>query len=123
MTPIEWILNLPKMMVMLGEIPIIAEVATSLPQQSIGLMFRKSLPANAGMLFVYPVEQELGFHMQNCYIPLDIIFIDANQQIVDIVTGRPMDSTVLNGTGQYVLEVNGGLCDAYGITPGIKVEW
>lgn len=122
MTPIEWLLAMPKVSLMLGPVPIVAEVATTPTQQALGLMFRDSLPVNGGMLFVYPEERDLRFHMTNCSIPLDIIFIDSLLNIVSIERGIPMDTSSINGFGQYVLEVNGGLCAAYGIVPGMKVE-
>src|SRR4051812_14807639 len=54
------------------------EMATSWPQQERGLMFRKTLAPNAGMLFDFTTESQQSFWMKNTLIPLDLVFIKAN---------------------------------------------
>ena len=59
------------------------EVAASSSQRQRGLMNRRTLASNAGMLFLFPQDVALGFWMKNTLIPLDIAFID-NERIVEI---------------------------------------
>ena len=102
------------------------ELALTPQEQERGLMFRKSLDADAGMLFVSKVEGPHVFWMKNTLIPLDMIFIAANRRIVGIVenaepqtlTGRQVD-----GPSQYVLEIGGGLSASLGIRPGQPIEF
>ncbi|MDA3864234.1 MAG: DUF192 domain-containing protein [Deltaproteobacteria bacterium] len=102
------------------------QVAATELQKQKGLMFRKKLPQGEGMLFVYRQEQELGFYMANCYIHLDMIFLDKNKKIVDIIrNAKPMDKTVLvpRQSSQYVIEVNGGFCKNHNIQINDLVKW
>ncbi|MGM0597890.1 MAG: DUF192 domain-containing protein [Myxococcota bacterium] len=102
------------------------QIATTPQQKQKGLMFRKKLPQGEGMLFVYRNEQKLGFYMANCYIHLDLIFLDKNKKIVDIIrNAKPMDKTVLvpRQTSQYVIEVNGGFCKKHNIQINDLVKW
>jgi uncharacterized membrane protein (UPF0127 family) len=102
------------------------ELALTPQEQERGLMYRKSLDADAGMLFVSQTERPHVFWMKNTLIPLDMIFIGANRRIVGIVqnaepqtlTGRQVD-----GPSQYVLEIGGGLSASLGIRPGQLVEF
>src|SRR5262245_41945257 len=102
------------------------ELALTPQEQERGLMFRKSLDSDAGMLFVSETERPHVFWMKNTLIPLDMIFIGANRRIVGIVqnaepqtlTGRQVD-----GPSQYVLEIGGGLSASLGIRAGEIVEF
>ncbi|MFI4924838.1 MAG: DUF192 domain-containing protein, partial [Vicinamibacteria bacterium] len=76
--------SLPISKIQVGAYPVSAEVAQTPDQRSLGLMFRFSLPADHGMLFVFPEPQPLGFWMRNTYIPLSIAYIDADGRIVSI---------------------------------------
>ncbi len=76
-----------------------------------GLMFRKHLAADAGMLFDFKEPSYEAFWMKNTYIPLDIVFIDANGRILNIARmAKPLDETNLPSAGPVlgVLEINGG---------------
>ncbi len=71
----------------------VVEVAKSPEQQSKGLMFRKHLDKNSGMLFVFDQEKYLSFWMKNTYLELAIIFIDKEGNIVDIFYPKPLTET------------------------------
>ena len=101
------------------------EIAATADQQERGLMFRKSLAPDRGMIFPYDPPQEVGFWMKNTLIPLDIIYIRANGTIAHIVNAEPMDLTPLP-SGEpvvLVLEIAGGRAAQLGIKEGDKVSW
>jgi uncharacterized membrane protein (UPF0127 family) len=87
-------------------------------------MFRKELPEGQGMLFDFHREQDVGFWMQNTYIPLDMIFIKADGRILRIAeNAKPMSTDVIpsNGPVRFVLEVIAGTARKMGIAPGDRV--
>ena len=101
------------------------EIADSAEERALGLMHRESLPMRAGMLFIYPREGTLSFWMQNTLIPLDIIYFDATGAWVSVVAEAvPLDETPRpsEGPAQYVLEINGGLADRFGMGPGTQLR-
>ncbi len=102
------------------------EVASTGPQRELGLMYRKHLDDNAGMIFVFPNESPRNFWMHNTPIPLDMIFADANGVVTGIVANaEPFSDKLLGveGNSEYVLEVNGGFCAKNGIKPGDKLDF
>ena len=97
------------------------EIADNPDKRAIGLMFRSSLPDNAGMLFIYEKPQPLFFWMKNTYIPLDIIFANGNMQILTIHKNtKPLSEKLIPSYGDslYVVEVNAKFCDNYSIKVG-----
>jgi uncharacterized membrane protein (UPF0127 family) len=102
------------------------EVADGLFEKARGLMYRRVLGENRGMLFVYPEEQELSFWMKNTRIPLSIAFIDSERRIIDIQDMKPLDdeppSYVSAEPVQYALEVNQGFFEKNGVKSGDRVE-
>lgn len=83
-----------------------------------GLMYRDSMNDNQGMLFVFKDEQPRSFYMKNTRIPLDLIFINENKKIVSFQkNAQPFDERSLpsNAPAKYVLEVNAGLVDTWGL--------
>ena len=100
------------------------EVASTGPQRELGLMYRKHLDDNAGMIFVFPNESPRNFWMHNTPIPLDMIFADAKGVVTGIVANaEPFSDKLLGveGNSEYVLEVNGGFSAKNGIKPGDKM--
>ena len=100
------------------------EVASTDYERALGLMYRAKMEENQGMLFLFPREQEQSFYMRNTLIPLDIIYVNSKMQIVDIYKNtNPLDETSLPSAApaQYVIEINAGLCEKYGIKIGNKV--
>ncbi len=100
------------------------ELALTPEQMSQGLMFRRSMPADAGMLFDYRSVQPVSFWMRNTFIPLDMIFILPDGKIAGIheravpLDERPIASPV---PVRAVLEVNGGTATRLGIRAGDRV--
>ena len=101
------------------------EVAATPEQQERGLMFRKSLAGDRGMIFPYDPPQQVAFWMKNTLIPLDIIFIRADGRIARIANAKPLDVTPLPSgePAAAVLEIRGGRAAQLGISAGDKVEW
>jgi len=89
-------------------------------------MYRRDLAADAGMLFLFPVEAEQQFWMKNTPLPLDMVFIRHDHTIAGIVADtRPFTTRPLSvgAPSQYVLEVHAGFCARHGITAGDRVEF
>jgi uncharacterized membrane protein (UPF0127 family) len=102
------------------------EIVTTPETRAQGLMFRESLAANAGMLFIYPGEQPVSFWMKNTLIPLDMLFVKADGSIAHIAHNAvPHDETPIDSGAAViaVLEVNGGTANALGIKEGDRVEY
>jgi uncharacterized protein len=103
------------------------EIAEDGQQRARGLMYRSHLPEDAGMLFVYDEDRQDGFWMLNTWIPLDIAFIDAGGEIVDILRMQPClrapcPTYAPNARYRTALEVNQGWFAARGIETGDRVE-
>lgn len=93
-------------------------------RQAQGLMFVRSLPAMRGMLFVHESPRPIGMWMKNTYIPLDMVFIDANgriQQIVEQTTPHSLDTIRSKEPALAVLEIAGGEARRLGLRPGQRV--
>jgi uncharacterized membrane protein (UPF0127 family) len=102
-----------------------AELAESETEKRRGLMHRKSLEKNSGMLFVFNHEQYLNFWMKDTHVPLSIAYIGENGTIVDIQDMRPLDTSVTYPSrypARYALEVNRGWFAENGVAPGAGVE-
>ena len=100
------------------------ELADTGARRARGLMFRTSLAADGGMLFVWPAPTSGGFWMQNTFVPLSIAFIDADGVIIDIQDMEPETTTLHRPPSPYrwALEVNQGWFAARGIAVGDRVE-
>ncbi len=100
------------------------ELALTERQQRQGLMFRRRMAQDAGMLFVYRTPRMLSMWMRNTYIPLDMIFIAADGTIAHIVERTvPLSSaTIFSGREVIgVLELNAGAAARLGLSPGDRV--
>ena len=102
------------------------EVVNTPTARQQGLMYRREMAADAGMLFVFPGDGVLHFWMKNTIIPLDMVFIDHDRRIVGIVeNARPMSTEPVgpDHAARYVLEVNGGFAAQHHIATGGTVEF
>ena len=104
--------------------PLYVEIASTPEERQKGLMFRKNLGENNGMLFIFEKEKILSFWMKNTYIPLSIAFIDKNGVIVDIFDMKPFSLKPVVSTlkCKYALEVNRGFFSRCGIKVGDKID-
>jgi len=102
------------------------EVAESGTARQRGLMMRKSMPENRGMIFLFEERRDHAFWMHNTCIPLDMMFIDKDGFITGIEENVPTmsDDTFAAGCpSTYVLEVNAGWSRKHGVAPGQKVSF
>jgi uncharacterized membrane protein (UPF0127 family) len=91
-----------------------------------GMMWRKSMEEDQGMLFIMERAEPQSFWMRNTYIPLDILFISEDQRILNIrANAQPqtLSPQASQGDAKYVLEVIGGLTDKMGVQPGDSVTF
>ncbi len=97
------------------------EVADDKTERAQGLMNRETMSMSAGMLFVYPEPQPVGFWMKNTLIPLDMIFMDETGTVKKVHhEAQPLDESPIFGGDDIlaVLEINGGLARKIGIREG-----
>jgi hypothetical protein len=100
-----------------------AEVANSEEDRRMGLMFRKSLAENQGMLFIYEKEGRYAMWMKNTNVALSVAFIDRNGAILNIEDMEPQteDSHGSKGVAKFSLEMNQGWFKKRGIKKGDHV--
>ncbi len=101
------------------------EVADTSSKREMGLMYRRELATDHGMLFIFPDESVLTFWMKNTPIPLDMIFIGSDLKIVGIVREAVPFTESARTVGlpsRYVLEITGGAAQKRGIQVGDKVR-
>ena len=109
-----------------GEVDFLVEIAATPEKREVGLMYRRELPPNHGMLFIFPAERINSFWMKNTPIPLDMIFISRERKIVGIVHETvpfSLDGRSVPVPSRYVLEINGGLSRQYGFKAGDVVRF
>jgi len=109
--------------VKVGNHPLKVELAVSDEERSHGLMFRKSMGKDDGMLFVF---DELGYHsmwMKDTLIPLSVAFIDGEGRIINILDMEPqtLDTHSAAGPARYAIETNKGWFVEKKVKPGDKV--
>jgi uncharacterized membrane protein (UPF0127 family) len=109
-----------------ARLPVTVELARTDEERTRGLMNRRQLGAEAGMLFLFSETEPRAFWMKNTFIPLDLLFIDDGGRIVGLIeqaeplTTSPRDPGV---PSRYVLEVNGGWAARHGVRPGDRVRF
>ncbi len=102
------------------------EIAETDYETETGLMYRKSMDENQGMLFVFPDIRQHFFHMKNTEFGLDIIFLDENLKIASFQeNAKPYDDKLLPSQVpvKYALEINAGLSEKWLLEVGDKVEF
>jgi len=107
-----------------GRFPMTVEMALTPDQHRQGLQYRRSLAADAGMLFDFGRTEPASMWMLNTPIPLDMVFLDDKGWVVHIVektTPLSLDTISSGGPVRAVLEVNGGTAERLGIRKGARV--
>jgi len=102
------------------------EIADDDYQTERGLMYRRSMKENQGMLFIFPDMQERSFWMKNTYIPLDIIYLDNQKKVLSIAENtlpRSTESIPSGYPAKYVVEVNAGMTARFGIKKGTSMDF
>ena len=110
--------------IMFAGVVLTVDLATTPQEQQIGLSGRASMPADRGMLFVFNQEGQWSFWMHEMNFPLDIIWFNANRQVVfieqDLPPCTPQACPIFTPpvNSMYVLEVNAGFVKANGVSVG-----
>lgn len=102
------------------------ELAANDEKRTQGLMWRQKMEEHQGMLFVMEQQAMQSFWMLNTYIPLDIIFVNEQRQIVTVrrnTKPQSLDPVTSDQPALYVVEVNAGYCQKHGISVGDKIEF
>jgi uncharacterized membrane protein (UPF0127 family) len=110
------------------DLKIEAELAYNDETRMKGLMFRDSLPADAGMLFIFPYMDRHSFWMKNTLIALDLIWLNERKEIVYVTTAQPCTEDPCASYGpmqkaKYVLEVNEGFAKRHSLKIGTRLEF
>jgi uncharacterized membrane protein (UPF0127 family) len=108
------------------KVPYETEVATTTDQERYGLMFRKFLPADQGMIFIYDPPLVVQMWMKNTFIPLDMLFVREDGVIVKMITHAvPFDLTPLSSDEpvKAVIELNAGEVMKHGLKTGDRVKF
>ncbi len=95
------------------------QLAQTTEERKQGLSNQEHLPENQGMLFIFQQSGNYGFWMKDMKIPLDIIWLDQNLEVIEIITAQPCKETCTTHSptqkAKYVLEINAGLATKYNI--------
>jgi uncharacterized protein len=117
--------KLPKVTLGIGGVhKVIAEVASVPSDRAQGLMFRKKLSDNEGMLFVYPQPHITGMWMKNTLIPLSVAFIDDKGVIINVEEMKPetLDAHMAKAPAKYSLEMSSGWFKKRKLGAGTKIK-
>jgi uncharacterized membrane protein (UPF0127 family) len=115
---------LPEVTLQIKGHKLVAEVAANDSARTTGLMHRRMMPENRGMLFVFAQTQPLSFWMMNTYLPLSIAFADEQGVIVNIDDMKPLttDPHPSSKPARFALEMNRGWFAKRGIKAGARIE-
>ena len=101
------------------------EIANTDESRTRGLMFRRELPQDRGMIFIFPSTEEHGFWMHNTLIALDLIFLGEDRTVLGVVTAAPQTDTLRSvcKPSRYVVEVSAGEAATHAVGPGTKAAF
>jgi uncharacterized membrane protein (UPF0127 family) len=104
---------------------ILAEVAETPAERDRGLMFRTALPADQGMLFVYPDDARHCMWMRNTQVPLSVAFLDAQRRVINTDEMAPQTEVIhcAAGPARYVLEMPAGWFARHGVGAGAQFQF
>jgi uncharacterized membrane protein (UPF0127 family) len=115
--------TLPSVDVQIGTERFTLEIADDPAEQETGLMYRKAMAADHGMIFVFPWSDVRSFWMRNTLIPLDILYLDDDAVVLNVEPMVPLDESAVrsDGKARYAIELNAGTAKRIGIRRGDKV--
>lgn len=118
-------MNFEKTTLKINDWVISTEIADTDEKRALGLMHRKNMPEDNGMLFVFDSDRKLVFWMKNTLIPLSVAYLSKDGTVKEIHDMEPLDMTPVASrfSVRYALEVNQGAFERHGIKPGDKVEF
>ena len=102
------------------------EIADTDPEREQGLMRRRSLGYDRGMLFVFESVDKSGMWMKNTPLPLDIVFVSPDSQVINIARRTtPFSEKTISPAApkKYVIEVRAGFADRFGLSTNTRVRW
>ena len=102
------------------------EIAANGAERERGLMFRRDLPQDRGMIFLFPATAEHGFWMHNTLLSLDMIFLGEDRRVVGLVANAAPLTETLRSVGRpsrYVVEVSAGEAAAHAVGPGVQAAF
>ena len=116
--------EMPTMQLSAGMYLIRAEVANTYDTRATGLMFRRSMAANEGMLFVFPDAELHCMWMKNTLVPLSVAFIDKDGTVVSISDMQPQTETThcASAPAKYALEMSRGWFSSKGLKAGTRIR-
>ncbi|MEO7932052.1 MAG: DUF192 domain-containing protein [Chthoniobacterales bacterium] len=109
----------------IGKEKVTAEIADTPETMQTGLMYRRTMPDDHGMIFVFPELRRASFWMHNTNLPLDIAYLDRTGRVREIHAATPLDDTPIpSATADmaYALEMNQGWFQKHGLKPGVSVQ-
>lgn len=107
-----------------GEHAFSVEIALTEDEREVGLMYRRSLAPDRGMLFDFGRETDVSMWMKNTYVPLDMVFLSADGRVSRVANNaEPLSTRIIssNGPAKYVVELAAGTAARIGIRPGDRV--
>lgn len=115
--------QMPRIELTAGFHRIEAEVAADQPDRMQGLMNRRSMAANQGMLFAYPQAERHCMWMRNTFLPLSVAFLDDQGRIINIEDMTPQTETshCAAAAARFALEMNQGWFASKGLKPGLRI--
>lgn len=108
-----------------GQQSVQMQLAVSMDEMQHGLMERRDLKPEQGMIFIYDKPQQQSFWMRNTPTPLDVGFFDANGELQEIYPMYPFDETPVRSRSmalKFALEMNQGWFAAHGVKPGARLD-
>lgn len=116
--------SLPRATLRIAGHAVVAEVAATAQSRETGLMFRRDLPADHGMLFVFRTPQRVCMWMKNTLVPLSVAFVDGDGRVVNLADMQPLSEDVHCSAGEvrYALEMPLHWFSRHAVRPGTPVD-